>query len=251
MQASLILRMIAKRHFKDLFITEVKNGPTMWGEHSRIDVIAVKKSWAHPCITGYEIKISRGDFNRDEKWPGYLDMCHRLYFACLAGLIQPEELPKDVGLIWYNPVKMTIFTKRAASFRNIEIPGLMFYYLLIARTDSDRHPFFSSRREFLEAWVQDREERRMLGHYVSNKMSKKISDLNQQIRELKSEADKGKVSLSELEKVRAILNRRGLRTEYDWINELDHYLKVGMSPQLVQSVNIIDRELRKIKELRG
>jgi hypothetical protein len=48
-------------------MTEVKNGPTQWGKHYRMDAVAIKKSWANPCITCYEVKVDRQDFLRDEK----------------------------------------------------------------------------------------------------------------------------------------------------------------------------------------
>jgi hypothetical protein len=253
-RADLIIRALAKRHdaAKDLFITEVKNGPTIYGEHRRMDAIAIKRSWAHPCITGYEVKVSRKDFERDDKWPGYRDMCHRLFFACPAGLVRPEELPGDVGLIWFNQEKRTIYTKRAAAFRDIEIPGQMLYYLLINRTDSDRHPFFNSRREFMEAWVEDREERKKLGFYVSNKMSKEIDDLKRQIWELNREVEKGKEAVAVLERVRVLVRQLGLYTGYagyGWINELEQVIKAGIHPGLAQSVEAIDRELQRMKAL--
>lgn len=249
-RVDLILRAIKRKIKEDhLFVTEVKNGPTWGGEHRRLDAVTIKKSWVHPCITGYEIKISRGDFERDEKWPGYRDMCHRLFFACPSHMIQPEELPTDVGLIWYSPEKQTTWTKRAATFRDIEIPWEMLYYLVICRTDSDRHPFFSTRREFLEAWVKDKETRRELGFYVSNKISKEINDLKQQIQKLKREADAGKWAVCEIERVRIVLNRVGLRTGYGWDNELEQALKSGMHPGLARSVEAMDRELQRMKAL--
>jgi hypothetical protein len=182
-RTDLILRQINKRHLhKDAFYLEVKNGPT-WSSHNllRLDAVAFKKSWTKPCITGYEVKISRQDFLRDEKWPGYRQYCHRFYFACPMNLVKLEELPEDVGLIYYNPEKDCIFTKRKALFRDIEISWEMLYYLIISRDKVQKHPFFSTTRDYIEAWLVDKENKRQLGYMVKSKMAKEIYELNEQL----------------------------------------------------------------------
>jgi len=51
-------------------------------------------------------KIYEAD-DRANKWRRYLDVCHRLYFACPKGLLQKDIIPNDAGLItrsekgWY------------------------------------------------------------------------------------------------------------------------------------------------------
>ncbi len=61
---------------------------------------------------GIEVKVSRADWRaakfKDRKteevranyysWTG----TNELYYACPAGLIQPEEVSESVGLLWYN-----------------------------------------------------------------------------------------------------------------------------------------------------
>lgn len=37
---------LSKRHEKDYFLTEVKDGPTVRASHARIDAWAMKKSWS-------------------------------------------------------------------------------------------------------------------------------------------------------------------------------------------------------------
>lgn len=63
----------------------------------RLDVLTVNlKNW---CVNGYEIKSSRSDFNRDEKWSRYLPYLNFFYFATIGSIIKPEELPEDIGLL--------------------------------------------------------------------------------------------------------------------------------------------------------
>lgn len=251
-RADLILRQIEKRHTRgqtpDAFFTEVKNGPTWFSNNLlRLDAVAFKKSWKNPCITGYEVKVDRQDFLRDDKWPGYRQYCHRFYFACPAGLIAPEELPDDVGLIWYNPEKDCIYTKRKAAFRDIKIPWEMLYYLVISRLDSDRHPFFSSRREYLEAWVQDKEDCRFLGYEVRNKMTQLIDSLTKQVNDLKKELERQKDDIAKAKRIEEILERHGIRT-YWWRMEkdLEEALSNAMPPRLVRSLHTINEEINRI-----
>ena len=72
-----IIKAIAKRHSTDMFFTQVKDGPTETvSTYSKIDALAIKKSWTKFSITGYEVKVSRSDFLKDDKWQHYLPMCN-------------------------------------------------------------------------------------------------------------------------------------------------------------------------------
>jgi|GEM_PF-1668396 len=65
------------------------------------DVMCIKTSYTKFCVDIYEVKVTRADFLGDikrGKYKGYLDHCHRLYFACPSGVIKKEEVPDDVGL---------------------------------------------------------------------------------------------------------------------------------------------------------
>lgn len=66
----------------------------------RFDMWWMKPSQRKQDTVGVEIKVSRADFLGDKKWPEYLPYCEKFYFACPAGLIQPDELAKGIGLIW-------------------------------------------------------------------------------------------------------------------------------------------------------
>lgn len=68
----------------------------------RIDGLLIGKSATRTAI---EVKISRADFKRetDEKRRAWIKHTHRFTYACPAGLIQPEEVPKGLGLWWVHP----------------------------------------------------------------------------------------------------------------------------------------------------
>ena len=70
------------------------------------DVYAMKKSYANHQATAYELKTSRSDFLRDVnggKYQRYLPHCTRLLFAVPAGLVKPDEVPAECGLIVRGP----------------------------------------------------------------------------------------------------------------------------------------------------
>jgi hypothetical protein len=67
-----------------------------WGP-LRFDSISLDlKTW---LITGFEIKVSRADFLGDKKWQNYLPYCNRFYFATTPGVVEPKELPDEIGLL--------------------------------------------------------------------------------------------------------------------------------------------------------
>lgn len=194
---------LARKHerLNDFFLTEVKNGPTHIATDLYIlDAVAIKKSWVNPCITGYEIKVSRNDFLQDEKWPAYKNYCHRLDFVCPKGLIRPEELPDDIGLIYYNPEKDTLHTRRKGKIRNIEMPYEMLYYIIMTRLDNERHPFFNSKREYFEEYIRDKIDTKTLAFRVRTK-------LITQVEKMEYENDSLKRELEQLKKDSEILKK--------------------------------------------
>lgn len=237
-RSDMILRQLQKRHvgkanLDDVFLTEVKNGRS-WDTRNLLilDALAIRKSWTKPCFTGYEVKVDRGDFMRDQKWPGYLQYCHQFYFACPAGLIKPEELPNEVGLIYYNPEKDCISTKRKALHRPIEISTEMLMYIIMSKFDSDRHPFFSNNREMLQAIIDDKKDRKELGYYVARSTSEYINELQTEKRRvLKLEEDS-----KELHEIKKVMMNHGIKTYWGVAEALEKALTYSMDPKLVNKV---------------
>ena len=61
----------------------------------------------HQRIKGYEFKINRSDFLNEikiEKWKRYLKYCHTFSFVCPKGLINKNEIPQKIGLLWITTV---------------------------------------------------------------------------------------------------------------------------------------------------
>lgn len=252
MRADEVAYALQKRHSDETFWLEVKNGRSYRarGGLAICDAISIKRSYQNPCITGYEIKVSKGDFLGDEKWPSYLPMCHRFYFATPKGLVQKGEVPEVAGLVWVNEHRVARVVKRAP-YRNIELPVEMLLYLLYSRTESDRHPFFSNAREACEAYIADSKERDKLGHAVKSKLRNQVAELFRRANE--KELLAGHLS-KELERIKGVLTQRGLPTD-SWSLDSALRRKVGeVDPEelkkliqgAVASLRQIEYEIQKL-----
>ena len=65
------------------------------------DVVTIRPSYTKFCMDIFEAKVSRTDFMGDVKsgkWKGYLNHCHRFYFACLSGIAKIADVPREAGL---------------------------------------------------------------------------------------------------------------------------------------------------------
>ena len=120
-----IKKALAEYHPKDYFLTECKTCSTYFPDPQgmlKFDGLAMTRSYTSPCITGYEIKVSRSDFLGDNKWHLYLQYCNEFYFVVPVGLVAKDEIPENVGLIYYYPETGKLLKKRRAVYRKIEDP---------------------------------------------------------------------------------------------------------------------------------
>ncbi|MDD3881912.1 MAG: hypothetical protein PHI27_06635 [Eubacteriales bacterium] len=183
-----IKKALSERHYRDFFLTECKSGST-WltakGDMKILDALAIRKSWTNTCFTGYEIKVSRGDFLRDAKFYTYEELCNCLYVVCPKGMIERTELPESVGLIYYNPETKNLVTKKKAIYRDITYSPDLLLYIIFSRLDSDRIPFYSDKKAYFEDYVAEKEHRRHLGKVVGKKLVAEIDDLQRQLEELR------------------------------------------------------------------
>jgi hypothetical protein len=74
----------------------------------RIDGLLVEMARSHkPKLVAYEVKVDRGDFQRElihpEKRERAMALAEEFYFAVPAGLIARDEVPDDCGLLWLQP----------------------------------------------------------------------------------------------------------------------------------------------------
>lgn len=223
-----IKQALALRHGnREFFITECKTGPTVPGM-LQFDGLAIYKSWAHPKIVGYEIKISRSDFLRDNKFFNYLPYVHEFYFVVPTGLIDRMELPTEIGLIWYNPKTGALTTKKKAIYRNIEINANMLLYIIMNRLDSDRLPFTSDKTEYWQKWLDNKISDRDLGYQVSSKLVQKLKDQEHELRRLSD----SKEEIEELNAMVKVMEKHGIRSYWKHAEALDKALSNEYPPEL-------------------
>lgn len=100
-----VIEVLRDRHRGELFFGELRAGAGYGGvSDRRIDAWSLHP---HPSKgnrrTAYEIKVSRSDFTREMRQPSKRKAAvlfsNEFFFATPAGIIRPDELPPEAGLI--------------------------------------------------------------------------------------------------------------------------------------------------------
>jgi len=182
-----ILAALAAKHANDVWFDHVKLGPTWGATRLRImDGLAIKKSWASPCFTGYEVKTSRSDFLKDEKWPDYLPACHRFYWACPRNLIKPSEVDDQCGLV-YVKANGKVYTRKKAIYRTIDEPAGLFYYLILSRLDAEQtaigppEPPRVRRMRRIREFLDRKADCRSLGYALGSRLVERLAEMEKEL----------------------------------------------------------------------
>lgn len=230
MNAEEIQAALRSKHAEDVYVAECKNGPS-GVTHSRLDGWAMAKSWAKPHVYGYEIKCSRSDFIRDEKWQNYLPLCNSLYFVCPPKLIQPEELPGDVGLLWCHGTRL--LSKKKAAYRNVEIPDSLWRYIVMCRAKITESTFNQTEgeppAEYWARWLKQREENREIGHHASRGLAQLYA---KRVELVKRENERLKEENASLATTKALAEKLGITK---WDSESSIKSRLGRLNELVPS----------------
>lgn len=210
MTADQLVKLLAAKHAEDVFIPQCKDGPS-GSFFSQLDAWVMEKSWSHPTTYGYEVKVARNDFLRDNKWQRYLPLCSDFYFVCPPGLIQPDECSPDAGLLWASATGSRLFVKKKAPRRQVTVPDALFRYVIM-RLDSEGNARRRSRadaaywREWLERKAADQE----LGHKVSARLRRLVSE---RIDRVEAENHRLRAENEALADVRKLIESMGLKVD--------------------------------------
>lgn len=258
LSANDLRRLLGEKHAGDVWITECKNGPT-WSTEGllKLDGWAMRRSWSHYGSVGYEIKVSRSDFEQDQKWPRYLDYCHEFYFVCPAGLIGSTELPAGVGLMWASVNGQRLFTKTKAARREpdpAKFTQLLSYALMCrSRIVADMHEANGATAEAVDHLerirrdVEEQDKRRALSVYVNQHIRERFADQQLELEDMRK-----KVELAEA--VRAHAERMGIVwSESTWSSwqitrQLDQ-LAGAIDPSIRSQMQSLRRELDQMIDL--
>lgn len=208
MTSQVLLAALAKKHSDAVFVAECKNGPTQTGSHRRLDAWVLLKTWSPVTTIGYEIKVDRADWRRDEKIAEYMGLCHSLFIVAPKGVVPLEELPEGVGLIEAVGDQARLVTRRKAPRREIEMPVSLMIYVLMCRATVNAEQKSGGQRgwrlEGLRQWAESKDERQRL-HYSLSRKIQRVFDAQQE------EVDRVKRRIQELEHV----ERRILELGFD------------------------------------
>lgn len=256
--AGILSQLLAKRHSDDLFVAECKDGPTVGTSHFRMDAWVMKKSWSRPTFLAYEIKVSRGDFMRDDKWHAYLPLCNQFYFVSPAATIKIDEVPAEAGLIWCTKSGTKLLTKKKAPYRPLKPETLekVFRYVLMSRCRvmSDWYSLKTD-ADWWRVWMLHKK----LDHDFGQQVSKAIRErVKEGINLVANENRRLKTENAELVKIRDLLKRMGIEDEvpYEW--KVQHRLSQlrGDTPRqailklnaAIGSIQALVKEVQKIEE---
>jgi hypothetical protein len=240
-RANQIESLLAQRHSADFFVSQCKNGPTQSGSGLLImDAWVMKKSWANPLSIGYEIKVSRNDFLQDTKWHRYLDYCNEFYFAAPIGIIDPRELPPEVGLVVTSTNAKMILTKKKAARRQVDIPESLYRYVLMNKlNDSDDAFRRNNNVRFWEQWLKHKELSSDLGYRVSKAICEHTVDQ-------KRRNDKLQEEIGELLEVKAFCERNNIRYKYyNWKQDIQAKIN-GLDKDLLYDLQDLQMRIKKV-----
>ena len=241
------------------FITECKTCSTYFPDPQGLlifDGLAITKSYTKPCITGYEIKVSRSDFTRDNKWHLYLQYCNEFFFVVPKGLIRKEELPDGVGLIYYDPeAKRVLSTAKKALYRQIEEPVGVYTYIIYSRLDEDRIPFYEDKAEYAKEYLEDKARKKYVGDRLGSKMAQ---ELQEALTRLEGLTGKEK-DLECWRRAKQVLEKHNIYSwwhyrkddDWGWVEELDKMLSGSMPVGELDAIETnLQYALNKVKALK-
>ena len=202
-----ILGLLANRHSKDVFVPECKNGPSYCSGLRLLDAWAMARSWAHPKFSAYEIKVSRQDFLRDDKWREALPLCNEFWWAAPPGIIEPSEIAAECGLLVTSTNGTKLYCKKRAPYRDIEPPTELLLYILMCRAKIEAAYIGEPSTDYWREWLAKRDEEKELGH----KVSKRIRELVEtRIEDTQRENQKLHNAISEYQNIVPILQNLNL-----------------------------------------
>jgi len=133
-----------------------------------------------------------------------------------------------------------------------ELPATLLMYIVMCRTESDRHPFFSSKREFFEEWIKDKRERHELGWKVRNKMVSLIKEAEKRAEEAENKAERLEHKANHYDTLIELLRSAGINTSlWGWEDELVERLKSGVAKQVRMAVDNMARQLANLQKIVG
>jgi len=147
-----------------------------------------------------------------------------------SGLLHKDEIPDNMGLIYYNPETGKLLKKKNALYREIEEPVGVYKYIIFSRIEQDRNPFYSSQKEYAKAYLEDRAEKNYIGTRLKSKMAHDLADAYERLERLKSVEEE----IELLKRIKKVMNENGIYcwfSDDDYAEKLEDALKVKVAPK--------------------
>ena len=243
-----VKRLLERKHNQDVFVTECKTGSA---GSQILDAWTMKRSWAKQVYTGYEVKVSRGDFLGDDKWTNYLPFCDRFYFVCPHGLIDKGEIGDKSGLMYVSKTgKILRVVKKAPPIEHdVESVRILMSYILMYRIeicDSTYAKNIEGREgnlEFWEQWLRDKEYSSSIGRSVSKELRARFE---LEVRGVKEENERLLFRMRKYDDIRKFLKERGIDLPYyGHVRAVDNHL-FGEAKSLLNSLKNANRYIETL-----
>jgi hypothetical protein len=245
MNATQISSLLADRHAKDVFVPECKMGSA--GSRT-LDGWALLPTWSPLTTIGYEIKVSRSDWLRDQKFEAYRSACHLFFVVAPKGIVQAGELPTGVGLlepIGKGPGCRLVMRGKATRGTPDEakLARLMAHVLMWRKDQRDYGALTrEGRAAFWRRWVDEQRDYDAIGRSVRGRMRQILRDAVDARRVAESRA-KG------LEYADEVLKELGVRAGWDrW--SMKRNIERALEQEAGQTLANIDSAVTSLSTLR-
>lgn len=174
-----ITELLVQRHAKDVFVAGCALGSRQLGA-KELDGWALLRTWSPVTTVGYEIKVARSDWLRDQKVPTYQRTVHLMYVVAPKGVVQALELPAGCGLLEVSSTGHHLLTRVKPVRHENPDNGPLLLYVLMSRTRivDDMHEANGPNRDAAVAlwrgFVEGRCDRKVLGIAASRRVAEEL-----------------------------------------------------------------------------
>ena len=206
--ARTVLEALQSKHWEDIFFSECKTGPSYGSQGCpRMDGWVMNRTWSQQCFTGYEVKVDRSDFMNDDKWHTYLPYCNEFYFVCPTGLIKPDEVGQEAGLMYLSKTGTRLFRKKKAPHRQCDpakLSQLLQYVIMWRMKLQVPRDTVEGKSEYWKRWMETKELNEDLGYSVGKAIQIRIKE---EVTKAQNENKKLQVLVAKCDDVRDFLKQ--------------------------------------------
>ena len=141
-----------------------------------MDGWALLRTWSPTTTIGYEIKVSRSDWLRDQKVGEYQKRVNLMYVVAPKGIVQAGELPVGCGLLEVPEVGRRLLTRVKAVRHEPADDRLLLFYVLMCRSRVVADANEASREGVGLAFWRGVAEKRVERHIIGRLASKRVGE---------------------------------------------------------------------------